>query len=136
MKHIGSFALGAALLLGLPALGQQSGTSSLAVTDSSGIPTVQAQMKLFTSRLDLSNDQQTKLVPILEDLHDATARAVRDEARTAHERLLQVHTARLAADRKIRDILTDEQKSKLDTIEHEPHPERHGPVDEALHAQQ
>ena len=135
MKHIASFALGAVLLLGLPALGQQSGTSN-PITDGSGIPTVQAQMKLFTSRLDLSSDQQTKLVPILEELHDATAQAVRDERKPARDRLLQVHTARLAADRKIREILTDEQRNKLDAIEHEPHPELHGTVDEALRAKQ
>ena len=124
------------LLLGLPALGQQSGTSTVPVTDRSGIPTVQAQRKLFTSRLDLSNDQQNKLLPILEELHDATARAVHDDSMPAQDRLLQVHTARLAADRKIRDILTDEQKSKLDAIEHEPHPELHGTVDQALRAQE
>ena len=136
MKRICSLALGIVLLLGWPALGQRPGTSTLPVTDGSGIPTVKAQMKLFTTRLDLSGDQQTKLVPILEDLHDATARAVHDESKPARERLLQVHTARLAADRKIRVILTDEQKSKLDEIEHEPHPELHGTVDQALRPQE
>lgn len=135
MKRICSLAFGAVLLIGLPAFGQQAAPATAAPTDSSGVPTVEAQMKLFRSRLDLSNDQQTKLEPILVDLHDATAQAVHDENGSPQERLERVHTARLNADRRIRIILTEAQRSKLDQIEHEPHPELHGTVDEAIRAQ-
>lgn len=135
MNRIFSLILGTVLLTGLPASGQQTTASTTPVTDRSGVPTVKAQMNLLKTGLDLSDDQQTRLLPILEDLHQATVQAVHDESTPAHERLEKLHTARLTADRRMRAMLTDEQRTRLDQIEHEPHPELHGTVDQTLRAQ-
>src|SRR6266403_1400971 len=37
-----------------------------------GVPTVQGHLKVLTEKLALTADQQTKVKPILQELHDAT----------------------------------------------------------------
>jgi Spy/CpxP family protein refolding chaperone len=44
------------------------------------------------------------------------------------ERMTRIHAERLRADKRIRDVLTDEQKKMLDQVEQEPHPELHGNI--------
>jgi hypothetical protein len=61
-------------------------------------------------------------------LHDATVKLVQDENISREERQSKVGDSRLTADRKIRAILNDDQKKKLDQVEQEPHPELHGDV--------
>jgi len=122
------FAMGTLLLFAVPAFPQQSATEAATVTDGDGVPTVEAQMKLFSSRLDLTQDEQPQVQAILQDLHDTTAKAVHDESMSQQERTETIHAARLRADKRIRDVITDEQKKKLDQIEQEPHPELHGNI--------
>jgi hypothetical protein len=42
------------------------------------------------------------------------------------ERMGKVRASREKADKKIREILNDDQKKKLDQLEHEPHSGLHG----------
>jgi hypothetical protein len=44
------------------------------------------------------------------------------------ERLRNVWPLRLKADKQIREILSEDQKKKLDQVEQEPHPELHGGI--------
>jgi len=120
-----TFAAGLLLLFTVPAFPRQSGDAT-PVTDAAGIPTVEAQRKLFTTHLDLTGDQQAKLQPVLQDLRNATVAAVNDESMSLQERTDHIHAARLTADRRIREFLTDEQRAKLDQLERQPHPELHG----------
>jgi Spy/CpxP family protein refolding chaperone len=94
-----------------------------------GVPTAEEQMKLFTTRLDLSNAQQAKVKPILDDLHDATVKLVEDRSLSQEERAQQVGAWRIKTDKRMREVLSEEQRSKLDQVEREPHPELHGSVD-------
>jgi Spy/CpxP family protein refolding chaperone len=114
MRGIRSFAMGSLLLFALTAVAQQPAVAP------NGVPTVEAQMKLFSDHLELTADQQARVKPILEELHDGTVRLVEDQ------RLEQVQPLRLNADRKIREVLTGDQKRKLDQLEQEPHAELHG----------
>jgi Spy/CpxP family protein refolding chaperone len=123
-----SFAIGTLLLFAVPAFPQQPTAEVATVTDADGIPTVEAQLKLFSSRLDLTQDQQAQVQPILQDLHDATVKSVHDENMSPQERMTRIHAERLRADKRIRDVLTDEQKKMLDQVEQEPHPELHGNI--------
>jgi Spy/CpxP family protein refolding chaperone len=91
-----------------------------------GAPKVEPQLKMLTEKLDLTGDQQTRVKPILQELHDATQRVMKDESMSRDERLDHVKTSRYRADRQIREILNDDQKKKLDQVESEPHPELHG----------
>jgi Spy/CpxP family protein refolding chaperone len=92
------------------------------------VPTVEQHVKLLAERLTLTSDQQARIKPILQDLHDATQKFVQDESMSQEERLANVRASRNNADKKIREILNDEQKKKLDQLEQEPHPELHGNV--------
>ena len=87
---------------------------------------VEKHMTLLTEKLDLSSDQQAKVKPILQEMHDATEKFVQDESMSREERMDNVKACRYKADKKIRKILSDDQKKKLDQLEEEPHPALHG----------
>jgi len=119
------FATWAVLLFSLTTVAQQTGTS----TGGSGkadLPSAEQQLKLLTKKLDLSADQQAKIKPVLEQLHDLTLKIMEDESLSHDDRLAKVRPWRYDADKKIRAVLTDSQKRKLDEYEQGPHPEVHG----------
>jgi hypothetical protein len=90
------------------------------------LPDVGDQLKVLTQKLDLSLDQQLKVKTILQELHDASLKLMQGES-TSHEELLsKVRPLRMNADKKIREILSDDQKKKLDQYLQGPHSEMHG----------
>lgn len=127
MNRIRLLAIGAVAMFALTVVAQQT-TSSNAQGGSGGVPAVQNYLKLLTEKLDLNADQQAKVKPILQEMHDATQKFVQDESMSRDERMDNVRACRYKADREIRKILNDEQKKKLDQLEQEPHPELHGNV--------
>ncbi len=132
MNRIRLLAIGTMLMFALTAAGQQASGNGTAKGapggDHSGVPTVEGQQKFLAAKLDLTADQQDKIKPILQELHDATVKLVNDESISSDERLSKLRDAHYAADKKIRTILNDDQKKKLDQVEQEPHPELHGNV--------
>jgi Spy/CpxP family protein refolding chaperone len=100
--------------------------SMLAIGALAQLPSVQEQLKVLSEKLDLTAGQKAKIKPILQHLHDATENAMHDETLSHEERLAKVRPQRLIADKKMREILSDEQKKKLDQYEQGPHPEMHG----------
>jgi Spy/CpxP family protein refolding chaperone len=121
MNRIRLLAIGTMLMLALITVAQQTATTSDAHGGSSGVPTVERHLKLLTEKLDLTVDQQAKIKPILKELHDATQKLMQDESLSREERLDKVKPLREKADKKIREILSDDQKKKLDQLEQEPH---------------
>jgi hypothetical protein len=119
MNHIRLLAAGTILMFASITVAQQA-------TPSAGVPTAEGQLKVLTAKLDLTSGQQEKVKPILQELHDATLKLVHDENMSREERLSKVRDSRFSADKKIRTILNDDQKQKLDELEREPHPELHG----------
>jgi Spy/CpxP family protein refolding chaperone len=97
----------------------------------SGVPTAEAHLKVLTAKLDLTGDQQTKIKPILQKLHDATQKLVQNENMSREERQRKMRSYRYTADKEIREILNDDQKKKLDQLEQESHLELHGNVNGA-----
>ena len=83
------------------------------------IPTAESQLKFLTAQLGLSADQQAKMEPVLRDLHEATLKIVQDGSLSHDDRMDEMKASHEEADRKIRVFLTDEQKKKLDQVEHE-----------------
>ena len=134
MNHIRLLAIGSTLMLALTTVAQQATTSADSPTNRAspgphaGVPTAEVQLKFLAAKLDLTGDQQEKIKPALQELHDATVKLVQDENMSREERLSKVRDSRYVADKKIRAILNDEQKQKLDQVEQEPHPELHGSV--------
>jgi Spy/CpxP family protein refolding chaperone len=92
----------------------------------SDLPDVGMQLKVLTEKLDLTGDQQPKVKNILQELHDATRKLVQEENMTFEQRLDKVRPLRMKADRQLREILSDEQKKKLDQYLQGPHSEMHG----------
>jgi Spy/CpxP family protein refolding chaperone len=138
MNRIRLLAVGTILMFALTAVAQQntskpSGPAKSVSGDAhgDGVPTVEGHLKLLTEKVALSGDQQAKIKPILQELHDATQKLVQDESMSREERLDKVRACREKADKKIREILNDDQKKKLDQLEQEPHPELHGNLDGA-----
>jgi len=129
MNRIRVLAISSMLLVPLAMLGQQTApTSEPAKGAAQGVvlPDVGDQLKVLTQKLDLSVDQQPKVKTILQELHDASLKLMQDES-TPHEELLsKVRPLRMNADKKIREILSDDQKQKLDQYLQGPHAEMHG----------
>ena len=91
-----------------------------------GLPPAKEQLKVLTDKLGLTADQQSKAAPIIKDLHDATLKLMEDKSLSQEERLDRIRPLRLDTDKKLREILNEEQKKKLDAYEHGPHDEMHG----------
>ena len=132
MNRFHLLAIGTALVVALAAPAQQTATGSGGPDQhehvaESGVPTIDQHLKVLSEKLDLTADQQTRIKPILQDLHDAT-QTLEDKNLSHDERMARLRPEREKADRRIREILNDEQKKKLDQLEHEPHSALHGNV--------
>jgi Spy/CpxP family protein refolding chaperone len=143
MNRIRLLVVGTVLLLALTVVAQQAATQPDRPTPDhpvrdghgqgmhDGVPTVEGHLKVLTEKLALTGDQQTKTRPILQELHDATQKLMQDETMSREERLGKVRACREKADKKIREILNDDQKKKLDQLEQEPNSGLHGNVNGA-----
>ena len=120
MNRFRLLAIGTMMMIALTVVAQQT------TRPGGGVPTVQGHLKVLTEKLALTSDQQTKVKPILQELHDATQKLEQDESMSSEERMGKVRASREKADKKIREILNDDQKKKLDQLEHEPHSGLHG----------
>ena len=134
MNRFRLLAIGTMLIVALTAPAQQTATGP-GGTDKQergqggaqdDVPTVETQLKVLTEKLDLIGDQQARIKPILEELHDATQKLVQDKSPSREERLAKVRPQRNKADKQIREILSDDQKRKLDQYLQGPHSEMHG----------
>ena len=92
----------------------------------SSVPTVEQHLKVLSEKLDLTAEQQDKIKPALEALHETATKLMQDQSLTREQRLEQLHAAREKADANIRQFLTAEQKNQLTALEHEPHSGLHG----------
>ena len=129
MNRIRLLAIGSMLLIASAMLAQQNaqtGGPAKGATQGVGLPDVGDQLKVLTQKLDLSVDQQPKVKTILQELHDASLRLMQNENISQDELLSKVRPLRMNADKKIREILTNDQKKKLDLYLQGPHSEMHG----------
>lgn len=123
MKLIRMFAGLALLLFAVVAFAQQNAPAN---SEQPSLPSVDDQMKVLTQKLDLTADQQTKIRPIMQRLHDITEKLMQDENLTRDERLARVRPERVKAGDEIRTFLSDEQKEKFAEYLKGPHREMHG----------
>ena len=134
MNRFHSIAIGTILIFTLAAPAQQAATAPGApdknehnqLGTQDGVPTVDEQLEVLTVKLDLTTDQQTRIKPILQGVHDATVKISQDQSLSREERLARVRPIRYKAHDQIREILNDEQKKKLEQYMQGPHPEMHG----------
>jgi hypothetical protein len=126
MKHFQTFTIAITAFFMTSMFATNMFTLNMYAQTAHGLPTVKDQLKVLSDKLDLTGDQQTKVEPILRSLHDATLKLMQDKSLSEQERLNKVRPLRLDTDKKLREILNDEQKKKLDAYEQGPHPEMHG----------
>jgi hypothetical protein len=115
MKQIRLLVIASTLMVAIAALAQQP----------PGGPTRQTHLKVLTEKLGLTEAQQTKAKPILEEMDGAVQKIMQDGNLSHKEQLDKVRPLREKADKKLRKILNDDQKAKLDELEHQPHPDLH-----------
>jgi len=129
MNRTRLLAIGSMLLIASGVLAQQTaatGEPAKGAAQSLVLPDVGDQLKVLTQKLDLSADQKPKVKTILQELHDASLRLMQEENTSQEELLSKVRPLRMNADKKIREILSHDQKQKLDLYLHGPHSEMHG----------
>ncbi len=129
MNRIRVLAIGSMLLVPPAMLGQQTApTSEPAKGAAQGVvlPDVGDQLKVLTRKLDLSVDQQPKVKTILQELYDASLKLMQDESASREQLLSKVRPLRMNADKKLREILSEGQKKKLDQYLQGSHSEMHG----------
>lgn len=133
MNRLRQLAFAATLIFALTAVAQQAASSADNSNNSTSahehtVPTAETQLKFLATKLDLTSQQQEKIKPMLQELHDATMKLVQDENLSHDDRLSKVRDLHFDADKKVRTVLNEDQKKELDQLEHEPHPELHGAV--------
>jgi len=114
-----SFALILAVASATPASAQQAMESQSSAK--ANPQAIDDHVKLLTQKLDLTSDQQTKAKTILEELLTTTETIQQDESMSRAERKDYAKAAHYKADRKLREIVNDDQKKKLDQFEEEFH---------------
>jgi len=129
MNRIHLIAISGMLFIAPAVLAQQTvptGEPAKGAAQGVVLPDVGDQLKMLAQKLDLSVDQQPKVKTILQELHDASLKLTQNENASHQELLSKVRPLRMNADRKIREILSDDQKKKLDLYLQGPHSEMHG----------
>lgn len=123
MKRFASMILMAAIFVSMGLAQETSGAgdqgkAAASQPHRSGM-NVEDHLKLLSEKLNLSTDQQAKVRPILQDWHDSSEKIKQDESLSQEERTAKLHAEMMKADKGVREVLTDEQKKKLDELEQE-----------------
>ena len=134
MNRIRSWTIVTLLLLAANTIARPvSFVSAVVVQDEKGqravqndLPPVEQQLKVLTGKLELTEDQQGKIKPILQDLHDATLKLMQDASLSQEERLTRIRPVRYQTRDRMREVLNDDQKKKLDDYLQGPHSDMHG----------
>lgn len=101
----------------LPALAQaggQTGTTAEGQGQHHGMPTVDQRVQHLTKALNLSEDQQAKVKSILQDQQGQMMSLKQDTSAAPQDRRAQFQQIHQATQQKIREVLTDDQKTKFD----------------------
>lgn len=130
MKAIRLFTLLAACLFAMAALAQQNPPAQPSGDDHHGgrmdmshdmgvghdMGSVDDHLKKLTEKLSLTADQQTKVKAILEGQHQEMQTVMKDKSLSMDDKHAKMKTMHDAAHAKVRELLTDEQKTKFDAM--------------------
>jgi Spy/CpxP family protein refolding chaperone len=112
-------AAGTVLLFALSAAAQETTTSPDAHTMATA--PVEQHLKMLTEKLALTPDQQDKVRPILQEMQEGSQKLEDDKSLTPDQRHEGMAPVFMKADKALREILTDDQKKKLDEMEAQMH---------------
>ena len=84
-----------------------------------GMPSVDDQVKHLTKELKLTDSQQTQVKTILQEQRDQMKQLMEDSSGSRADNWSKMREIHEQSSAKIRDLLTEEQKSKYDKLEAE-----------------
>jgi len=136
MNRFRLIAIGTMMLFALTIVAQQAATQNASPAENphsrggvnSGVPTVEDHLKMLSEKLALAADQQAKARPILQEMRDGVQKVMQNQKISDDERTSKLRACHLKADKKMREILNDDQKKKLDQLEEDAHMDLHGNV--------
>jgi len=82
-------------------------------------PSVDEQIKRLADRLNLSDDQQSKIKPILEDQRQQMGALREDTSLSREDRMSKMRSIRESTTSKISAILNDDQKKQYEAMQQE-----------------
>jgi hypothetical protein len=126
--------IGITLMFATSLIAQQPATEGNGPTDNAhvkssannSVPSVEGHLQFLSTKLDLSEDQQTQARPILQEMHDASQKVMQNKKLSDQERTSKLRACHLRADTKLRKVLNDDQMQKLDQLEQEAHMDLQG----------
>ncbi|MGH9503688.1 MAG: Spy/CpxP family protein refolding chaperone [Terriglobales bacterium] len=104
-----------------PASDQQSGQEMGRHMGRHQMPSVDDQVKHLTKKLNLSDDQQAKLKPILEDQRKQMDDLRNDSSLSREDRFSKMREIRQNSDTQIKSVLNDDQQKNFDKMRDEQH---------------
>jgi hypothetical protein len=123
MNRLRVFAVAIVLMFALGAVAQQSTTTPDA--HAVAVAPVEQHLKVLSDKLGLTADQQDKVRPILQEMHDGSQKIADDQSLTPDQREAAMGPVFMKADKAVREFLTDDQKKKLDEMEVQMHSGSH-----------
>jgi Spy/CpxP family protein refolding chaperone len=109
--------MGVLTLFALAALGQQPGD----VQAMHHMPSVEDHVKLLSEKLNLTADQQTKVTPVIREMQETVEKTNQNTSLSQEQRQEKMRSAHVKADKDMRAVLTEAQKTKLTEMEQEAH---------------
>jgi len=106
-------------VLSLPALAQNTSATPTGEGQGQhhGMPSIDERVAHMTKALSLTADQQTKVKSILTDQRDQMASLKQDTSTAPQDRRAKFQEIHQSTQQKIRDVLTDDQKTKFDQMQ-------------------
>ncbi len=80
------------------------------------MPTADEQLKHLSKRLKLSDDQQAKLKPIIEDQHKQMEQLRSDNSLSREDRFSKMQEIRQNSDSQIKSVLNEDQQKNFDKM--------------------
>jgi periplasmic protein CpxP/Spy len=84
-----------------------------------GMPSADDQLKHLTKKLNLTDDQQAKLKPILDDQHTQMEQLRADNSGSREDRWKKMREIRENSDNQIKSVLNEDQQKKFDAMREE-----------------
>lgn len=81
-----------------------------------GPPSIDEQVSMLATELNLNNDQQAKIKNVLEDQHTQAMTIVNDANISRDDKMQKIHSLRESTISKVRGVLNDTQKPKFDQM--------------------
>jgi periplasmic protein CpxP/Spy len=127
-----AFSLALSTLFGMSIAMAGSQSQDQSAPPQNGQPAVRPQgdpqhhVQMLTKQLNLTADQQKRLLPIIIDRQERINTILHDNSLSKEDRIAKIGSVRDDSDTKIKAVLTDEQKQTYDRIQQELNERSHG----------